>query len=79
MAEAVQQEVHGEPERSGTCACTKVQVNKKQVFIKGLIDRKRKSWILPEKVAGVPQGKICLLLCPTDPKKLAGPKVKNLP
>ena len=25
------------------------------------------------------RGKICLLLCLTDPKKLAGPKVKNLP
>lgn len=52
---------------------------KKLIFIKGLTDRMRKSWILLEKVAGVPHSKICLLLCLTDPKKQAGPKVKNRP
>ena len=65
--------------RNGNVRMHQKYKSKKNVSIKGLIDRKRKSWILPEKVARVPQGKICLLLCLTDPKKLAGPKLKNRP
>ena len=44
---------------------------KKNIFINYL---SRKNWILLEKVARVPRGKICLMLCLRDPKKQAGPK-----